>query len=148
MTTYTTTRPLMTAAELAEHKVRSYGRNYAESDDGYTDMEAEERRGWTAISSWGYSGWDLGGWPYVAMYHRERGGKFELMQIVEGDRDVYSFESEADRYAATDYLFLWYSAGKQWAPLRYEDRAALDAGELSVLPKFRGPVRFEGTVLS
>jgi hypothetical protein len=149
-TTYAITRPLMTAAELREHQATQYGRNYAESDDGYSDMDAEQGRGWHALAGWGRDGWDLGDWPYVAIYTREAGDRgslfvpgrrFELMQICEGDRTQYAFETRAERDAAVDYLFLWYAAGKRWAPLSYEDRAKLDAGELTVDEKFRGPYR-------
>lgn len=143
-TAYAITRPLMSSAELATHQARQYGRNYAESDDGYGDMEAEGKRGWHAVSGWGRDGWDLGNWPYVIIYRRKLAeGKFGVMQIVEGDRTVYHFGSEADRDAAVDYLFLWYAAGEDWAPLGYEDRGRLDAGELAVDEKFRGPYRDE-----
>lgn len=159
----------MTSAELDDHQTASYGRNYAESDDGYSDMSAEARRGWHVIASWGRDGWDLGAWPYVAIYVRDTAscttcganltdgsgdgeaghwqnctspaGRFGLMQICEGDRTAYAFTSEADRAAATDYLFLWYAAGATWAPLTEEDRPALDAGELTVDAKFYGPYR-------
>jgi hypothetical protein len=144
------TRPIMTAAELAKHEVRQYGRNYAESDDGYSDMEAEEGRGWHAVANWGHDGWDLGTWPYVMIYVRNAGDqgslfvvgrRFELMQICEGDRTQYAFESQAEREAAMDYLFLWYAAGQDWAPLTYEDRPGLDAGAVDVDPKWRGPCK-------
>ena len=39
-------------------------------DEGYERMEFAPRLGWTAISSWGLNGWDLGNWPYVVVYHR------------------------------------------------------------------------------
>jgi hypothetical protein len=148
--TYTITRPLMNATELSEHEVTQYGRDYRFSDDGYSDMAFEEKRGWHAIAGWGRDGWDLGNWPYVMIYRREAGDhgslfvpgrRFELMQICEGDRTAYAFETKADRDAAIDYLFLWYAAGEDWAPLSYEDRARLDAGELTVDEKFRGPYR-------
>jgi hypothetical protein len=136
------TRPIMTAAELRQHQTRSYGRDYRESDDGYSDMEAEEGRGWHALAGWGQDGWDLGDWPYVVIYVRDQPNSFSLMQIVEGDRTVYSFTSEEDRSAAIDYLFLWYAASRRWSPLQEEDREKLNAGEL-VIPdsKWRGPYR-------
>lgn len=140
-------RPIMTAAELKTFEVRQYGRDYSESDDGYSDMEAEEGRGWRPVGLWGRDGWDLGGWPYVVIYVKtslgEQGRTYELMQICEGDRTVWSFTSEADRYAAIDYLFLWYAAGtgESWAPLTWEQREQLDKGELTFEPKWRGPCR-------
>jgi hypothetical protein len=69
---------------------------------------------------------------------------FELMQIVEGDREVYAFDSPADRDAATDYLFLWYAADRHWAPITCDQREALDAGyPLAIGDKWRGPYREE-----
>lgn len=142
-------RPIMTAAELAEHRVGAHGRDYTRSDDGYGDMSEARGEGWRVISGWGRDGWDLGDWPYVSIMIRDRaetpelqlrGSRFEMQTICEGDHDVYRFDHEEDRTAALDYLFLWYAAGEDWAPLTYEDRARLDAGELGdVDPKFRGP---------
>lgn len=131
-------RPVMTKAELDTHHASAHGRDYRLSDDGYDDMEVAQRRGWTAIPSWGRDGWDLGNWPYAAIYTRERDGKFELQQVVEGDHDLYRFDSQADRDAAIDYLFLWYAADKWWAPLTWEQREQLDDGTLAVDDKYRG----------
>jgi hypothetical protein len=152
MTADTTTavRPVMTRDELAAHRVAAHGRDYSRSDDGYGDVEVAESEGWKVIAGWGADGWDLGSWPYVAISVRDRaetpelrlrGAKYELQQVVEGDHDLYRFDSEEDRTAAIDYLFLWYAAGEDWAPLTYEDRARLDVGKLDVDPKFRGPYR-------
>jgi hypothetical protein len=141
------TRTIMTAAELAEHKLTSYGRDYRFSDDGWSDMEVESKRGWEPISAWGSHGWNLGDWPYVMIYSRNRLLEpaaelpFELMSICEGDRTVYGFTTAEDRDAALDYLFLWYAAGQSWAPLAWDDRERLDRGELAVDEKFRGPYR-------
>ncbi len=66
-------------------------------------------------------------------------GRFELMQVCEGDHTVYRFLTEGDREAAIDYMFLWYAAGKDWAPLTWEQRTELDAGTLEVDAKWRGP---------
>ena len=141
---YEITRPRMTAAELKEHETASYGRNYTESDDGYSDMEAEEKRGWSVQAGWGQDGWNLGDWPYVMFYFRERDDSYELLTIVEGDRTAWKFSSREDRDAAVDYLFLWYAAGESWAPLSWEDREKLDAGTLVIADsKWRGPYREE-----
>jgi hypothetical protein len=131
---------VMTAAKLRKHKVDTHGR-YTLSGNGYDDMEVAERQGWSVISSWGHDGWDLGQWPYVAIYTREADGKFEMQQVVEGDHDVYRFDTADERTAAIDYLFLWYAAGESWAPLTWEERPQLDAGELKVAAKYRGPYR-------
>jgi hypothetical protein len=148
-TTYTPTRPVMTRAELATHHIRDWGRDYRESDDGWSDMEAEGRRGWRVISGWGRDGWDLGDWPYVAIYTRTTNpgtmtdGKlnrvYELLQVVEGDRSLWTFTSTEDRRAAIDYLFLWYAADD----LPWVDREKLDAGQQEIGVRFRGPYRDE-----
>jgi len=135
-----TTRAIMTKTELASHHAGAHGRDYSQSCDGYEDMEAAGRQGWRVISSWGRDGWNLGHWPYVAIYMREAAGRFELQQVVEGDHDVYTFSSEADRSAAADYLFLWYAAAEHWAPVTCDQREALDIGyPLAIGEKWRGP---------
>lgn len=156
--TYDPVRRVMAQIELQRHHVRNWGRNYSESDDGYSDMEAEERRGWHATAGWGRDGWDLGDWPYVMLYIRRhdstkcdpicvlagpRGSDFcpawELLVIVEGDRSHYAFGSSIDLRAAVDYLFLWHAAGQPWSPVTYENRSLLEAGTLLVERRFRGP---------
>lgn len=142
MSTSTFSRPMMTRAELAQHETCSYGRDYRYSDDGYSDMEYESKaHGWHPLAGWGRDGWDLGEWPYVAFYVRRDDATFRLLQIVEGDRTEWSFATQADLYAAIDYLFLWYAAEEDWSPLTYEQREDLDAGTLAVDEKFRGPYR-------
>jgi hypothetical protein len=139
--TYTPTRPIMGRDELRAHHTGRNGRDYRLSDDGYGDIDVAERVGWRSRASWGADGWNLGNWPYVSIQTAEREGRFLIQQICEGDHDRYSFDTEADRDAALDYLFLWYAAGEDWAPLGYEDREALDKGGFEVDPKFRGPYR-------
>ena len=134
----TTRRPIMTAIELAAHHTGAHGRDYTVSCDGEDDMEQAAKEGWKIIASWGRDGWNLGDWPYVVISARVTDGQFEMQQVVEGDHDQYRFGSYADLEAAIDYLFLWYAAGQHWAPLGYEDRAALDAGKLAVDEKYRG----------
>jgi hypothetical protein len=153
-------RAVMSRAELAAHKVESYGRNYSESDDGYSDMDIERGRGWHSIAGWGADGWDLGNWPYVVISVRcpstdDGCGQYQVMQTCEGDRDVYSFDTNADQSAAIDYLFLWYAISDadrygerdaDWSALAgydpetgdYPARVALDAGTLEVPERLRG----------
>lgn len=141
---YIITRPIMTAAELATHKVESHGRDYRLSDDGYDDMEVNAKQGWRSLGSWGADGWDLGDWPYVVISIRERDDRFDLMQVVEGDHTAYSFASREDRDAAIDYLFLWYAAGKDTEPsIGADKRELLDVGHvgLRIEDRFRGPFR-------
>lgn len=139
--TYTSTRPIMGRDELRTHHVTAHGRDYRLSDDGYEDIEQAEKGGWRSRASWGADGWDLGNWPYVSIQTAQRDGKFLVQQIVEGDHDLYAFDTEADRDAALDYLFLWYAAGQDWAPLTYEQREELDKGGFVADQKFRGPYR-------
>jgi len=158
MTTYTPTRPIMGRDELASHHVNGHGRDYTVACDGWEDIEAAHKTGWRPLSSWGADGWDLGNWPYVSIQIQDflrfevdennpspASGvprvQFLLQSICEGDHDVYAFDSEADRAAALDYLFLWYAAGQTWAPLTLDQREALDAGEFVVDEKYRGPYR-------
>jgi hypothetical protein len=143
MMTYAPTRPIMGRDELLTHHHRAHGRDYTVACDGYEDMEAAEKRGWRSLYSWGADGWDLGDLPYVSIQIAERDGKFLLQSICEGDHDLYAFDTAEDRDAALDYLFLWYAAGKRWAPLTHEQREALDAGGFEVEPQYRGPYRTE-----
>lgn len=156
MNTNTPTRPVMTRAELAAHKTACSERDYRLSDDGYGDMEVAQAQGWEPIPGWGADGWDLGDWPYVAIYFRARTGlgPFEVRQICEGDSTVWTFAAHDDARAAIDYLFLWYGIAKDhvaWAEAgiagwddttkTYPARDALDAGTLAVPERFRGPYR-------
>ena len=148
---YTPTRPIMTRDELAAHHVTSYGRDFTQSDDGYDDMEVNERKGWKAIPVWGRDGYNLGEWPYVVISHGTRKvdapgpGRYRLLSVCEGDHEVYAFDSVADRDAATDYLFVWYGLGKGYDTWEVKGltgagkREALDAGTLRVPISLRGP---------
>lgn len=94
---------VLTAAEIKSHWSSRWGRDYSESQDGYEDMEVESARGWSAVPSWGEDGWDLGEWPYVVYYVNATNG---LLQICEGDREFWQFDSAEQRSAAIDHLFL------------------------------------------
>ncbi len=135
-------RAIMTRAELVAHKATSSGRDYSRSDDGYGDMEVASSEGWHAISGWGQDGWDLGDWPYVVISTRDHSTSFQMRQTVEGDTDVYYFDSTEERNAAIDYLFIWYGIGHEydkWQAAGLTSREALDAGTLRVPEEFRGP---------
>lgn len=152
--TETITRPVMTARELAEHRVGSHGRDYRYSTDGFGDMAVANAEGWHAVASWGRDGWDLGDWPYVVVstrrtgrpvrgnYHTD-GRPWQVRVTVEGDTDVYAFATEEERDAAINYLFVWYGLSRgytgPWSGLTERDRAALDAGTLQVPVALRGP---------
>lgn len=154
---YSPTRPIMTAAELLTHHLTAFGRDYTVSCDGWDDMEANGAKGWRSVSAWGRDGWDLADWPYVVISHgtlkADGPGKYRLLSVCEGDHTVYTFDTPADRDAATDYLFIWYGVGRsydEWVAegLTDDKRAALDAGALRVPVRFRGPfswARMDGT---
>lgn len=137
--TYVPSRPVMGRKELRAHLVRSHGRDYAVSCDGYEDMESARDEGWHPVAGWGQDGWDLGSWPYVAIYRRERDGRHEMMQVVEGDHDQYAFPTLADLEAALDYLFLWYAAGESWCPIPLSDKDRIGSSGFEVEARFRGP---------
>lgn len=138
------TRKIMSRAELAGHRTDEHGRRWG--DDGYDEMDVAARKGWRVLAGWGRDGWDLGEWPYVCIYVRDVAidNGFQLMQICEGDHEYWSFESNGEREAAIDYLFLWYAAGCEYKdfPINYENRDDLDKGELDIDIRFRGPVRY------
>lgn len=136
---YRPTRPIMDPIELAKHQVGSHGRDYRVSQDGYEDMAAAKKDGWQVVASWGQEGWDLGSWPYVAVYRRTKDGSFQVQLIVEGDHTVYAFASEADAEAAIDYLFLTFSVEESWSPVKPSERSRIGGPAFQVESRFRGP---------
>lgn len=84
--------------------------------DGYDRAEVAERVGWRPIAAWGKDGWDLGSWPYVMIFFRERNGRFEVCTNTEGDASLASFETEPERSAHVDAiaLFHWRNASEPW----------------------------------
>lgn len=77
--------------------------------DGYDQMEALSKTGWKVIPCWGLRGWDLGSWPYVAVYrHKDDPTVFRV--VTEGDVDTYTgFADEADRDAGISRCFVWWA---------------------------------------
>jgi hypothetical protein len=76
--------------------------------DGYDRMEMARPHKWQAIPSWGRDGWDLGDWPLVVVYHRDRGDGFDLATNVEGDVSTYTFPTRELRDEATDGIAFFY----------------------------------------
>ena len=147
--TYRPTRPVMSAAELAEHQDKARV-NLGIIGDGYDQMEVlEDRKGWHAVSSWGCDGWDLGSWPYVIVYVKRTTDNRMLPRLAtncEGDFDTYTFATIEDRNAAMDYLFGWYTLAEGslgWFEGLPEGitREDLDAGTAEIPPAYRGPYR-------
>lgn len=85
--------------------------------DGYDVLEQAERKtqGWRVISAWGRGGYDLGSWPLVMVFFRERDG-FEVAYYVEGDIACYAAPTEAIREAIVDEIafFHWKQQGEAW----------------------------------
>jgi hypothetical protein len=84
--------------------------------DGYSTASVAQHLGWKAIGSWGRDGWDLGSWPLVIVFHRQKDGRFDLATYVEGDIFAYSFPTQELRDSATDEIafFYWEHEGESW----------------------------------
>src|SRR5207248_5523179 len=70
--------------------------------DGYSIASVAEHFGWRAIGSWGCDGWDLGSWPLIVVFHREKNSHFDLALYVEGDVTTYSFPAQELLVRATE----------------------------------------------
>lgn len=101
--------------------------------DGYDTMDAAAKRGWTAVAAWGEDGWDLGTWPYVILFTRSRGGRWEVAHYTEGDVTAYAFPDQAIRDTVLDSTAFWYwkSREEPWVA-QYERVEQLP-------PRLRGP---------
>lgn len=90
--------------------------------DGYDRAEVVERAGWHPLASWGRKGWDLGDWPYVMVYTRRKGEDYQVAVNVEGDTDVETFETLAERNARIDSIaaFYWKANGNGPTPAEVE----------------------------
>jgi hypothetical protein len=103
--------------------------------DGYDVMEQAGKRGWHAVAAWGQDGYDLGSWPYVIFFFRDREGQYDLLYYVEGDVTMYSCPTQDIRNVIVDELafFHWKYQGERWV----EEFASIDQ-----LPDtLRGPYR-------
>lgn len=110
--------------------------------DGYGAIELAKRDGWHAVPSWGRDGWDLGGWPYVIVFTRTKGGPdlagppkpFEVAYYVEGDVNVFSFETVEERNEKIDGIafFHWRNRNESWVE-----------GLIGPKPEHRGPFSWE-----
>lgn len=81
--------------------------------DGYDRAAFVARFRWRPVASWGRDGWDLGDWPLVMVFFRERRGAFDLCVNCEGDAELRSFPTAAERAAHVDgvALFYWRALG-------------------------------------
>lgn len=125
----------LTDKELAGYEVAPEG--YWEvarlAGDGYDRMEVARRYGWRETASWGLGGWDLGQWPYVVIFVRNKDDLFEAATNCEGDTTVYRFPNRELRNAAIDAIafFHWKHQDEDWV------KGIATAQDMP--PKLRGP---------
>ncbi len=84
--------------------------------DGYDDMDMAQKFDWRPIGGWGRDGYNLGSWPLVIIFFREREGRFEVVEYVEGDVTMWSCPTEEIRQQVTDELafFHWKFRDEEW----------------------------------
>src|SRR5437868_14852126 len=104
--------------------------------DGYSVMGLAEQRQWHAIGGWGREhGYNLGSWPLVMIFFRDREASYDLLYYVEGDTVMYACPTEEIRNALTDTFafFHWKHQGESWVE---------DYDSVEQLPDaLRGPYR-------
>ena len=72
--------------------------------DGYDAINIAKRLSWQAIPYWGKDGYNLGSWPLIIIFFRDREGWFDVIEYVEGDVNLWSCPTEAIRQEITDEL--------------------------------------------
>lgn len=89
--------------------------------DGYDRAQYVERFGFEPVSGWGRDGYDLGEWPYVMVFFRDRseelrGSVFEVVVNVEGDAYSHEFPTAGEREAwVDDWAFReWKHHEREW----------------------------------
>ncbi|SRR5258708_30207809 len=103
--------------------------------DGYDTIELADQRGWKAIPHWGKDGYNLGSWPLVIIFFRDRKEYFDVIEYVEGDVTMWSCPTKELRQEITDGLafFHWKHQDEHWV----KDYTSVDQ-----LPDdLRGPYR-------
>lgn len=109
-------------------------RSFLGGYDGYGAIEVAAKSGWRAVSAWGRDGWDLGSWPLVIVFMRERDGRFEVSEYVEGDLTTFRFDTEVERTLKTNDIAFWW-----WQTNREPWVEGLDEPK----PEHRGPFTWE-----
>ncbi len=87
--------------------------------DGYDDMDFAQKKDWRAIGDWGKPGYNLGTWPYVIIFFRDREERFDVIEYVEGDVTMWSCPTQEIREAVTNELafFHWKHKSEPWVEL-------------------------------
>jgi hypothetical protein len=101
-------------------------------DDG-GDWMNDLRHGRRAVPAWGRDGWDLAEWPYAVVAHCDCDGLYGLATYQEGDVEVQSFVSRAERDAHTDRIAAGY-----WRANGRGPRGLPDSDD-ELAPHQRGP---------
>lgn len=83
---------------------------------GYDVIELAEARKWHALPGWGEDGYDLGNWPYVIVFFRNRQTHYDIIYYVEGDIVMYSAPTKELRNAIIDEIafFHWRQQEEEW----------------------------------
>lgn len=101
--------------------------------DGYNVMGLVGAIEWYAVGAWGKKGYDLGSWPYVIIFFRDKEDDYGLVYYVEGDVTQYKCPTKEIREQITDGIAFWH-----W---RHDDEEWVqDYGTVDQLPaELRGP---------
>ncbi len=83
---------------------------------GYDAIEFAEWRKWKVVPSWGRDGYDLGSWPLVIVFFRNREERFDIAYYVEGDVVMYACPTQDIRNQIVDAIafFHWNWEGANW----------------------------------
>lgn len=102
--------------ECYEVKPEAFWESTWRYGDGYDVMGVARRKGWREIASWGEDGWDLGSWPYVIVFFRQKGGCFEVVEYVEGDVTKWVCPTVEIRNQIIDEIAFrwWKQAEESW----------------------------------
>src|SRR5579871_2938617 len=105
--------------QVPENKIPSFWLNTWASGDGYDVIERAVKRGYEPIAGWGSEeGYDLGEWPYVIVFIRDRieENAYDLIVYTEGDVTMYTTPTEELRNKIIDGVafFYWKHGGEEW----------------------------------
>jgi hypothetical protein len=87
---------------------------------GYDAMELADKHGWHPLAAWGKDGWNLGSWPLVIVFFRNRQQEdtvlYQVVEYVEGDVTMWSCPTKQLRRAVIDELafFHWKHMHEEW----------------------------------
>ena len=112
--------------DLSTWRVYSYLENYTKHPGK-----------WCAVAAWGTKGWDLGQWPLVVFYFRDRPDEslYDVMQCVEGDLYQWTTPTPELRNQIVNFHAHWY-----WRA--YEESWVADyPTEESMPDELRGPYK-------